>query len=265
VFESNGYYVWIYSGSVMFSHIAIVVMIIVIIAFTLLPLWPMVARKALWYLSVTFLLCFSGFCAIRLALFLMLWMVGIEFWIFPNMFDESLSVVDSFKPVYSIHQSGPGMLFYRLGTMIGLVAFGYWAYTQPTDFDELMAAQKGFVDDLYAGKLLPDSTQSTKDGMAYGGANMRSSNPGQQNFYQRNMPKLEEILAEEEDEEEEEEGFGDNKEKSEDAEKLRAEEARAVEEAAAEAEAEQDVADLMDRIMAEEAAAAAEEEEEDDE
>ena len=245
----------------MFSHIAIVAMIVIIIAFTLLPLWPMVARKALWYLSVTFLLVFSGFCIIRLVLFLSLWMFGIEFWIFPNMFDESLSVVDSFKPTYSIEQSGPGMLFYRLGTMIGLVAFGYWAYTQPTDFDELMSAQKGFVDDLYAGKLLPDSTQSTKDGMAYGGANMRSSNPGQQNFYQRNMPKLEEILNDVDDEdEEEEEGFGDNAEADDEAKKQRADEARALEEAQAEAEAEADVAEMMDRMMAEEAAAEEEEE-----
>lgn len=252
----------------MFSQIAIVLMVVVIIAFTLLPLWPMVARKALWYLSVTFLLGFTGFCTIRLILFLILWMFGVEFWIFPNMFDESLSVVDSFKPVYSIQQSGPGMMLYRFGTMVGLVAFSYWAYTQPSDFDELMAAQKTFVDDLYAGKLLPDSTQSTKDGMAYGGANMRSSNPGQQNFYQRNMPKLEEILADVNEDEEEgaEEGFGDNKgkttDKDEEAAKQQADEARALDEAVKEAEAEQEVAEMMERMMAEETAAADDEDDE---
>ena len=32
-------------------------------------------------------------------LFLFLWILGYDFWIFPNLFDESLSVVDSFKRV----------------------------------------------------------------------------------------------------------------------------------------------------------------------
>ena len=37
-----------------------------------------------------------------------------------------------------------------------LIGFGYWACTQPTEFDELLKVQKDFIDDLYSGKLLAD-------------------------------------------------------------------------------------------------------------
>lgn len=38
---------------------------------------------------------------LRLVVFIVFWFVVIEFWIFPNMFNEELGVVDSFKPLYS--------------------------------------------------------------------------------------------------------------------------------------------------------------------
>lgn len=216
-FEGSGYYVWVFTGSLMFSHVAVVLLIVAIIACTLMPLWPLAAKKMLWYASVTFLLVFTGVCIVRYFVAVVAWMFGIEFWIFPNMFDETLSIVDSFQPLYIFETGTPGQMIYRMAAMGLFVAFGYWAYTQPTDFEDLMAAQKGFVDDLYAGKLLPDASQYRE---AMGG-NSRH------NIYANNMPKLNEILDDIGDVEEDEDspsgdgetvqnakdevsGFGDN-------------------------------------------------------
>ena len=173
----------------MMSHIATALIIIAVIGFTLLPLWPMVARKALWYLSCTFLLLMFVFIIVRWLLFLLLWAMGIEFWILPNFFDESLSFMDSFRPTYTLEYGSEGQGYYRGALVLGMIAFGYWAYCQPTDFDEMMKAQKSFVEDLYAGNLLPDSAQSVRDSV------YQSSNPGQTAYnHMKNMPKLEDIL-----------------------------------------------------------------------
>ena len=49
VFEENGYYTWMYEGSKTWASLGTMVLIAVILGFTLLPIWPIVAKKALWY------------------------------------------------------------------------------------------------------------------------------------------------------------------------------------------------------------------------
>lgn len=42
-----------------------------------------------------------GFTSLRLVLFVTLRIFGLEFWILPNFFDDSLPFVDTFKPIVS--------------------------------------------------------------------------------------------------------------------------------------------------------------------
>lgn len=163
VFEETGYYTWMFSGNTVWSNVATASVIAVVIIFTLLPVWPQIAKKALWYCSVTFLLFTFTFIFIRFILFLVMWILGYEFWVFPRLFDESLSFVDSFKPVYTFEKGTAGQGYYRLALVVALAAFVAWASTQPTEFDGFMQAQKEFVDDLYSGNLLTDYSQSAKD------------------------------------------------------------------------------------------------------
>lgn len=168
VFDEKGYYTWMFAGNMMWSNIATFLVIAAVIGFTLLPIWPDAAKKVLWYCSVTFLLGTTSFCLVRALLFVLLWLVGYDFWIFPRLFDESLSFQDSFKPVYSFERGSAGQGYYRLGLIVALAAFVYWAVSQPTEFDGYIQAQKDFIDDLYSGKLLSDVPFDPKDGMAQG-------------------------------------------------------------------------------------------------
>ena len=102
----------------------------------------------LWYLSVTLLAFMTVFLLIRFVLFLVLWVCGYEFWILPNLFDDTLSFSDSFKPRYSNEKVPAGQHWYRIAVFAGFVGFFYWAYTQPTDFDEMVNIQKQFMADL---------------------------------------------------------------------------------------------------------------------
>lgn len=140
----------------LWSNILTGLVIAAVIGFTLLPIWPDAAKKILWYFSVTFLIGTISFVLVRFLAFLVLWLFGFEFWIFPRLFDESLSFQDSFKPVYSFDKGSPGQGLYRVGLLLALVGFGYWAYTQPSEFDGFLQAQKEFIDDLYTGKLIAD-------------------------------------------------------------------------------------------------------------
>ncbi len=163
VFEEKGYYTWIFAGNMMWSNIATGLVIAVVIGFTLLPIWPDVAKKILWYFSVTFLIGTLAFCLIRVVAFLVLWILGYDFWIFPRLFDESLSFQDSFKPIYSFEKGSSGQGYYRIGMIALLIGFTYWAYSQPTEFDGFIQAQKDFIDDLYSGKLIADVAFDPRD------------------------------------------------------------------------------------------------------
>jgi translocation protein SEC62 len=174
-----------YAGNMVWSNIATVAVIAVVIGFTLLPIWPEAAKKVLWYCSVTFLIATLVFCLFRFVAFLVLWLLGYEFWIFPRLFDESLSFQDSFKPVYSFERGSAGQGYYRIAVVVLLAAFVYWASTQPTEFDGFIQAQKDFIDDLYSGNLLADVSQEHKD-------NLDRS---------KRVPSIEDILREMQEEE----------------------------------------------------------------
>lgn len=178
-FEEKGYYTWMYAGNMMWSNIGTGIVIALVIGFTLLPIWPDAAKKILWYCSVTFLIATFAFCLIRLLAFAIMWIFGYDFWIFPRLFDETLSVQDSFKPVVSLEKGSTGQGIYRVGLLLAFASFIYWATTQPTEFDGFIAAQKEFIDDLYSGKLIADVAFDPKDKM-----------PG------RKVPTLEDLLKE---------------------------------------------------------------------
>lgn len=156
VFEETGYYTWMYSGSMVWSNVATLGVIAVVIIFTLLPVWPDAAKRVLWWISVTFLLFLFAFLMVRLFLFLFLWIAGYDFWVFPRLFDETLGVTDSFKPAYSFEKGAAGQGYYRVGLLVAFAGFVAWAMSQPTEFEGFLQAQKVFVDDLYSGNLLAD-------------------------------------------------------------------------------------------------------------
>lgn len=144
-FEEAGVFTWMYQGNMMWTHVMSGALIAVVIGFTLLPIWPDIAKKVLWYISVTVLIAIFLLCLIRFVAFLVMWILGYEFWVFPRLFDETLSFQDSFKPVWTFEAGPPGQGYYRIGLLVGLVAFVAWAMTKPTEFDGFLQAQKRCV------------------------------------------------------------------------------------------------------------------------
>jgi translocation protein SEC62 len=130
---------------------------------TCFPIWPTFLKVFVWYMSVTLLIFIFFLITVRAFAFLMVWILGYDFWFLPNLFDESLSFVDSFKPIYTFEKTRDGQLPYRIGVFIAFFSFCYWAITQPSEFDGFVAAQGDFLKDLYAGTLLSDTSQESKE------------------------------------------------------------------------------------------------------
>jgi len=162
-FDEAGYFTWIYEGDKTNSHLMTAALVMGFLFCTCFPIWPTFLKVFVWYMSVTLLIFIFFLITVRAFAFLMVWILGYDFWFLPNLFDESLSFVDSFKPIYTFEKTRDGQLPYRIGVFIAFFSFCYWAITQPSEFDGFVAAQGDFLKDLYAGTLLSDTSQESKE------------------------------------------------------------------------------------------------------
>lgn len=162
-FDESGIFTWIYEGDKSLSHLLTTLLIIGFFCCVCFPIWPNFLKVFAWYLSASLLLFIFFLITFRGLLFLFVWIFGYDCWFLPNLFDESLGFVDSFKPVISFERTKDGQLFYRIGIAVAFFSFCWWAVTQPSEFDGFVAAQGDFIKDLYAGTLLSDMSQQDKE------------------------------------------------------------------------------------------------------
>jgi len=162
-FDESGIFTWIYEGDKSFSHFMTTILIAGFLFCVCFPIWPNFLKVFAWYMSVSFLIFIFFLITFRGALFLFIWILGYDFWFLPNLFDESLGFVESFKPVISFEKTKEGQLLYRIGIAIAFFSFCWWAVTQPSEFDGFVSANKDFISDLYEGKLLSDVSQKDKN------------------------------------------------------------------------------------------------------
>lgn len=162
-FDESGIFTWIYEGDKSFSHIMTTVLIIGFLFCVCFPIWPNFLKVFTWYMSVSFLIFIFFIIVFRALVFLFVWMLGYDFWIWPNLFDEALGFYDSFCPMFSFERTKEGQLMYRIGSAVAFFGFCWWAVTQPSEFDGYVKAQGDFIKDLYAGTLLSDISQADKE------------------------------------------------------------------------------------------------------
>lgn len=115
-------------GSV-YMWLAIVV--VGVLMYCLFPVWPVEVKIAVWWICYILLNLMVGVIVIRLIVYGFMYVFGLDFWVFPNLFDEKLGVLDSFKPFVSYIK--------RTESMITLVVraciFGFIAYLCWTVYD----------------------------------------------------------------------------------------------------------------------------------
>lgn len=97
------HYVWLYEGPQWKQKAMAAAVVAGIFAVVLFPLWPVMLRQGVWYLSVGMMGLLGLFFAMaifRLILFcITVFAVPPGLWLFPNLF-EDVGFFDSFKPLW---------------------------------------------------------------------------------------------------------------------------------------------------------------------
>ncbi|CAM1511396.1 Fc.00g089090.m01.CDS01 [Cosmosporella sp. VM-42] len=102
------YYAWLWEGSQIKRQLYAALALVAIFAIVLYPLWPLVLRQGVYYLSwglLGLLGLFFLMAIFRVILFCITYFaVAPGLWLFPNLW-EDVSFLDSFKPVWAWHET----------------------------------------------------------------------------------------------------------------------------------------------------------------
>lgn len=92
MFAPDQYYVWLYEGSQWRTYLGGVIMVTVILAGVMFPLWPPIMRQGVSYLSMAVLGLvglFFGVSVLRLIFYIITMVVASPgIWVFPNLFAD---------------------------------------------------------------------------------------------------------------------------------------------------------------------------------
>ena len=98
-FGESGIFTWIYERARSFSHMMTTLLIMELLFCVCFLILPNFLKVFAWYMSVSFLFLIFFLVTFRGLQFFDVWILGYDFWFLPNLFDEQLGFVDSFKPL----------------------------------------------------------------------------------------------------------------------------------------------------------------------
>ncbi|CAG8494865.1 11263_t:CDS:2 [Acaulospora colombiana] len=103
LWAEDQYYVWFYEGSQLLNYLGGFVLIGAVFAGVLFPLWPVMLRNFVWYISV-FILSLFGVLILIIAIrpvlfFLSMVVIPPGIWLFPNLLAD-VGFIDSFIPLW---------------------------------------------------------------------------------------------------------------------------------------------------------------------
>lgn len=105
--KDDMYYIWLYEGSQVMRKVYGALALGVVFLIVLYPLWPLVLRQGVYYLSWGFLGLLGLFflmAIFRVILFCVTYFVTPPgLWLYPNLW-EDVSFMDSFRPVWAWHE-----------------------------------------------------------------------------------------------------------------------------------------------------------------
>ena len=125
--------------------------IIGILLYALLPVWPYKMKVAVWWISYFLLILIISIYVIRLVVYVFCYTFGYDVWIFPDMDDPKLGFFESFKRVITAEKRKDKWYFIVLRIILAAITgyIGFCIYKNPRLIDD---AQKLVVDairDLY--------------------------------------------------------------------------------------------------------------------
>lgn len=114
-----------------------IIVLSLIIAGVMFPLWPFELKYALWRLSVVLLVVIVSIILLRLVLYVILASLGISFWLFPNLMGD-YGILDSLKPLYSVErwEKNTYSIVLRVASFAIFAYYCHSIYTEPEFYME---------------------------------------------------------------------------------------------------------------------------------
>ena len=104
-----------------------IVLAISIIAIILFPLWPYEMKLVIFNIMFYFSASMLTLMLVRLVIYLVLFLFGLDFWIFPNMLCDEMPIIESFYQILAFQRRGDGwpLFFFRMLLILCIAAYGY--------------------------------------------------------------------------------------------------------------------------------------------
>ncbi|KAF4658623.1 hypothetical protein FOL46_006888 [Perkinsus olseni] len=137
-YDPKGLYIVEWEGSKTMQYVLLAVVITAVLLMCLFPVWPMWAKLAVWYLTVAFSTFMTVLLVIRMICYVALWAFGADFWIFPNLLDEDLGVIESFQPLYSFaYRSDDWLMIVCRVLSVGVIAIAIHQLSQTHSLSDI--------------------------------------------------------------------------------------------------------------------------------
>ncbi|PRP78711.1 hypothetical protein PROFUN_13350 [Planoprotostelium fungivorum] len=109
--NKDGYYMWFYEGSQMWTYVGGFALVLAILAGVMYPVWPQQLKGYAWYVSIAGLILIGAYFALG-GVRLVIWavtriMYPYGLWIFPQMFAD-VGIVETFQPLYEWDSADSG-------------------------------------------------------------------------------------------------------------------------------------------------------------
>ena len=91
-FEVTGFYILYLEQSQSSLYLYLALIIIGILAFCLLPVWPLEVKIFIWWVSYILLIFMLTLIVIRLIFYAFFLIFGKEFWLFPDLFNDNVRI-----------------------------------------------------------------------------------------------------------------------------------------------------------------------------
>jgi translocation protein SEC62 len=114
------------------------VCVIAVLMYCLFPVWPFEVKLAVWWVSYILLIFLLVLNVVRYTIYVSLYIFGLDFWLFPNMYDDKLGLIDSFRPFYQYSKREENWLtiLVRLAIAVLFVYASVALYMNPEMIDD---------------------------------------------------------------------------------------------------------------------------------
>jgi translocation protein SEC62 len=148
-FEPSSVYIVLYEGDKTIQHVFSAIAIVLVLVACMFPAWPAWAKIGAWYVVFSLSTAMFVILIVRMVLYVCLWTVGIDFWLFPNILDEYAGIVDSFRPLYTVEKRRDGyfMLVVRVLAMV-IIYLATSEFAKHNSWEDIKNFARNSVNDI---------------------------------------------------------------------------------------------------------------------